>query len=263
MWDKLQALKLLLEEMDNVLVAFSGGIDSSFLLKVARDVLGQQALGVMVSSPLIPEHEQQEAAAVAEHIGAPMTVLPQPEFQDPNILANTPDRCYFCKAAICELLKSYAQTYGYRVIVDGSNADDLGDYRPGQRAARECGMRSPLQAVGLTKAEIRSLARAMGLPNWDKPASACLASRIPYGTPLTKEALTRVGKAEALLRTLGLRQLRVRDHDKIARLEVLSEDFATILAQRDRIVEAFKALGYAYITLDLKGFRSGSMNEVI
>ncbi len=263
MCDKLAKLKRRLSEMGGVVVAYSGGVDSSLLLKVARDVLAARAVGVMIASPLIPDHERQEAEETATQIGADLVVLEKDRFDDPGFLANRPDRCYVCKAAICEQLLAYARMHGYTVIADGSNADDLGDYRPGQRAARECGMQSPLQAVGLTKAEIRCLAREMGLPNWDKPASACLASRIPYGSAITREALAQIAKAEQILRTLGLTQLRVRHHDTIARIEVPPQDLETILNHRSYIVTSLKALGYAYVTLDLRGFRSGSMNEVI
>ena len=263
MLDKLEALKDKLRDMESVVVAYSGGVDSSFLLKVAQDVLGDRAQGVLAVSPLLPSYEQEEAAAIAAEIKADVDFLEKDDLRAPAFVENTPDRCYVCKAAICAQLKAYAREKGYRFVVDGSNIDDRGDYRPGQRAARECGMRSPLQEVDLTKAEIRSLARRMGLPNWDKPASACLASRIPYGTPITREALEQVGEAEWTLRQLGLRQLRVRHHDNVARIEVPVKDFDLIMAHRDGIVAALKGLGYAYVTLDLRGFRSGSMNEVI
>jgi uncharacterized protein len=177
--------------------------------------------------------------------------------------ANTPERCYYCKGGICDQLIAIAEREGYRAVVDGSNADDVGDHRPGQQAARERGVRSPLQEVGLTKLEIRELARGVGLPNWDKPAAACLASRIPYGTPITAQRLSQVERAESTLRRLGFRQMRVRHHGDIARIEVEPGDLRSLLAHRDQVVEAFKALGYTYVTLDLAGFRSGSLNEVV
>ncbi len=263
MWDKLDALKTLLKEMESVLVAFSGGIDSSLLLKVAYDVLGDRALGILGTSPSIPVYEREEAQAIANQIGVRLVVVDKHELDDPQFVENTPDRCYFCKAGICEELMAYAEQHGYQYVVDGANADDTGDYRPGSRAAKEYGMRSPLQEVGLTKAEIRTLAREMGLSNWDKPSSACLASRIPYGDPIDEETLDRIGKAELLLIDLGLRELRVRHHGEIARIEVPVGNFDVVLANRESLVRAFKALGYTYVTLDLTGFRSGSMNEVL
>ncbi len=261
--DKVERVKAILQDMESVLVAYSGGVDSTLLLKIAYDVLGERALAVTTVSPTLPDYELAEAKAIAQQIGARYVVFDKHEMEDERFLANTPDRCYFCKASVCQQLIEYAQHEGYRYVIDGSNADDTGDYRPGARATREYGMRSPLQEAGFTKADIRALARELGLPNWDKPSSACLASRIPYGDPITAEKLTQIGRAEGVLRDLGLRQYRVRHHVDVARIEVAQADFDAVLTHREHIVAALKALGYAYVALDLAGFRSGSMNEVI
>ncbi|MDF1512170.1 MAG: ATP-dependent sacrificial sulfur transferase LarE [Anaerolineae bacterium] len=263
MWEKYDALKHILMEMERVLVAFSGGVDSSLVLKVAYDTLGDNVLAVLGSSPSIPLYEQVEAREIARDIGTDLVVLAKHELEDPEFVENTPDRCYFCKAGICDELMSYAKERGYRYVVDGSNADDVGDYRPGSRAAKEYGMRSPLQEVGMTKAEIRALARELGLPNWNKPSSACLVSRIPYGDTIDEGTLIQIGKAEQLLLELGFRELRVRHHNTIARIEVPVQNFNKLLDHRELIVSSLKALGYTYVTLDLTGFRSGSMNEVL
>lgn len=261
--DKVVRVKQILLDMESVLVAYSGGVDSTLLLKLAHDVLGERALAVTTVSPTLPDYELAEAEAIARQIGARYIIFDKHEMEDERFLANTPDRCYFCKASVCQQLVEYAQQAGYRYVIDGSNADDTGDYRPGARAAREYGMRSPLQEAGFTKADIRALARDLGLPNWDKPSSACLASRIPYGDPITVTNLTQIGRAEGVLRDLGLRQYRVRHHGDVARIEVAQTDFDVILTHREHIVAALMALGYAYVALDLVGFRSGSMNEVI
>lgn len=261
--DKVERVKAILLGMESVLVAYSGGVDSTLLLKLAHDVLGERALAVTTVSPTLPDYELVEANAIAQQIGARYVVLAKHEMEDERFLENTPDRCYFCKASVCKQLVAYARQEGYRYVIDGSNADDTGDYRPGARAAREYGMRSPLQEAGFTKADIRALARDLGLPNWDKPSSACLASRIPYGDPITVANLNQIGRAEGVLRDLGLHQYRVRHHGDVARIEVAQTDFDVILTHRESIVAAFKALGYVYVALDLVGFRSGSMNEVI
>jgi uncharacterized protein len=244
-------------------VAYSGGIDSTLLLKVAHDCLGERALAVTAISASLATQERAEAEAVVAHIGARYLPIESYETADPRYLANAPNRCYFCKSEVYDKLLDYAQREGFRYVVDGTNLDDAGDHRPGRQAARERGVRSPLQEVGLTKAEIRELARDLGLPNWDKPAAACLSSRIPYGTAITLQMLSQVERAELALKQMGFRQLRVRHHDDVARLEIEAADFEAVLRRREQIVDRLKGLGYTYITLDLAGFRSGSMNEAL
>jgi uncharacterized protein len=262
-YDKLEQLKQQLKKMERVAVAYSGGIDSTLLLKVAYDCLGDNAVALTAISASLPADEQDEAEAIVRQIGAPYVPIDTQETSNPNYLANAPTRCYFCKSEVYDELVDYARREEYNYVVDGTNADDVGDHRPGRQAARERGVRSPLQEVGLTKDEIRALAREMNLPNWDKPAAACLSSRIPYGTAITLQNLSQVEQAELALKQLGFQQMRVRHHDQIARIEVPPEEFELLLGQREQIIDKLKAVGYAYVTLDLTGFRSGSMNEVL
>ena len=260
---KYDRLKNGLAKMGRVLVAFSGGVDSALLLKTARDVLGRNVLAVIATSETYPTREVRAARALARRLAVRTKVIHTEELRNPDFAANAPDRCYHCKRELFSALRGIAEQEGLAFVLDGANADDRSDFRPGSRAGRELGVRSPLQQAGLSKTEIRTLSRALGLPTWNKPSLACLASRFPYHTRIEPEGLRRVGRAEEFLRRLGLRQLRVRDHGSVARVEVETADFAKLLAPRARarLTRYFKKLGYTYVTLDLDGYRTGSLNE--
>ncbi len=261
---RFRSLRRIIAGLGSAGVAFSGGVDSTLLLAMCREVLGpERVLALTVHSELIPALERERAAELARWLGVRHIEVPFSALHAPDIVANRPDRCYHCKRAVFGRLLEIVRAEGLAVLVHGANADDLGDYRPGLRAAEELGVRAPLLEAGLTKAEIRDLSRRMGLPTADLPSMACLASRVPYGTPLTAEALARIDAAESYLRReWGLAQVRVRDHFPLARLEVPEEEIPR-LAQPDArrtIAHHLRSLGYRYVTLDLEGFRSGSLN---
>lgn len=257
---KLAALRAIVRKLDSVLVAYSGGVDSALVMAVAHAELGHRMLACIGMSPSYPQRELRDAIALAEAIGAPFRIVGTEEYLDPNYAANPTDRCYFCKSELHGQLQTLAAEGGWSVIADGANASDLGDFRPGMQAARERNVRSPLLEAGITKAEVRAIARHLGLPVWDKPAMACLSSRVPHGTPITPELLRQIEGAEDTLVALGFRQFRVRHHGEIARIELPVEEFGRAVAAHAAIVAGLTAAGYRFVTLDLAGFRSGSLN---
>lgn len=261
--EKIDRLHAAIDSLRGAVVAFSGGVDSTLVLKLCRDRLGEQAVAVIGVSPSLPPGELNEARELATAIGVRLVELATGELADENYAANPANRCFFCKSELYRLLVPWAREHGLPSVADGLNQDDRGDFRPGAAAADAAGVRHPLLEAGFTKADVRALARALGLPNWDKPALACLSSRVPYGTPITIERLDRIGRAELAVRRLGFPVVRVRFHDETARIEVPPADLGRIIELRDAVVRAVKEAGFVYVALDLQGFRSGSMNEVL
>jgi uncharacterized protein len=262
---KLEQLKTLFTQMDQALIAYSGGIDSTLVAKVAYEVLGDRAIAVTAESHSLLPEDLEDAQVQAVEIGIAHKIVQTHELDNPNYASNPVNRCYFCKSELHDTLKPLALEWGYPYVVDGVNADDLHDYRPGIQAAKERGARSPLAEVGVTKAEVREMAKLLGLPWWDKPAQPCLSSRFPYGEEITIAKLQRVGRAEVYLRKLGWKNIRVRSEGDTARIEVLPDQVKEFVLQTDlpSLVQAFQNYGFLYVTLDLEGYRSGKLNQVL
>src|ERR687885_220339 len=262
---KLEQLKIIFSEMERALIAYSGGVDSTLVAKIAYDVLGDRALAITAKSPSLLPEELEDASIQASAIGITHEIIETHEMNNPDYTSNPVNRCYFCKSELHDTLKPLALAKGYPYVVDGVNADDLRDYRPGIQAAKERGARSPLAEVGVTKAEVRQLSKHLGLPWWDKPAQPCLSSRFPYGEEITVSKLQRVGRAEIYLRKLGFSNLRVRSEGDTARIELSPEQIKEFVLTTDlaSIVSAFQEFGFIYVTLDLEGYRSGKLNQVL
>lgn len=262
--DRLNACREIIRKLGSVVVAFSAGVDSTYLLALAAETLGcDKVLAATGVSSSLPQRELATAREFAGKLGVELVEIPTGELDNPQYTANPAERCYFCKHELFSRLIALAKDRGFNTVVCGANLDDTGDFRPGLKAGAELGVCNPLMEAGLRKADIREFSRRMNLPTWDKPAMACLASRVPYGDEITQEKLARIEKAEAALRDMGFQQCRLRDHGRVARIEVPPERIVRAVELRGDIVAAVKLLGYSYVTLDLEGFRSGSLNEIL
>jgi uncharacterized protein len=259
---KFQKLKEILADMESALIAYSGGVDSTLVLRIAKDVLGNKVLAITARSLVYPLREIEQAKNLARNLRVKHQIIKTQELANPKFVNNPRDRCYWCKRELFAKLMTIARNNNLKYVLDGTNYDDSDDFRPGIKAARELGIRSPLKEAGFIKEEVRLLSKRLGLPTWNKPTFACLASRFPYGTKITKEGLIRVEKAEGYIRNFGISQVRVRNHNQIARIEVSKDEIPKLLKEkvRDKIVSKFKELGYVYVAVDLQGYKTGSMN---